>query len=203
MTTREFQVPARTAANIARRHAAEAPRRCIYGCRAHARLYPGGSFCDEHSPWAVLGLPNPDTQIDPDRTLDALRAKAGLRPDQGFTGSSTILDQKNRATGRSVPGEIRRKLQHDDDPISARFHAFHADNPAVMARLVRLVREHVDAGATRLSIGALFEDLRGRVETNGKPYQLDNSLRAPYVRQLVADHPEYARLFELRTRRSA
>lgn len=69
----EYQVPARVAANIARRHAADQPRRCVHGCRAHARLYPAGARCDQHAPWALAGRPNPDSQIDPHTTLDGLR----------------------------------------------------------------------------------------------------------------------------------
>ena len=75
MTT-EFKVPERVAANIARRHAALHAHPCLYGCRATARLYPAGWRCDAHSPWALAGRPNPDSQVDPARTLDALRIAA-------------------------------------------------------------------------------------------------------------------------------
>jgi hypothetical protein len=181
MSDREFPVPKHVAENLARRHAAQAPRRCVYGCRAEAHLYPCGSRCDEHSPWALEGRPDPRTQVDPRYTLDGLRAAAGIRTDLGFTGSSTVLDQRNRAAGRTVSPE-RRRAAHDG-----------ADTLSLTDRF------------KRIGVGALFERLRysERTETNGERYQLDNSFRSSYVRLLVARHPEWADLFELRQLRSA
>lgn len=71
----DFPVPARVAANIARRHAALHSKPCTYGCRATARLYPAGWRCDEHAPWAQAGQPDPATAIDPARTLAALQRR--------------------------------------------------------------------------------------------------------------------------------
>lgn len=181
--TAEFHVPERVAANIARRHAALHAKPCVYGCRATARLYPAGWRCSEHAPWALAGRPSPDSQVDPARTLDALRARM----------------QQPDADARA----IRAQSPEPVDTITQRFLTFHSQNPHVMARLVELVDWHVSQGARRLSIGALFEELRGKVETNGRPYSLDNSLRAPMVRALIADRPEYTDLFELRQRRTA
>lgn len=182
MTT--FEVPASVAANVEKRRAADRSRRpCLYGCRADARPYTSGTFCDEHAPWALAGRPNPDSQIDPTRTLDALRARM-QQPDADVRA-------------------IRAQPAEPVDTITQRFLTFHVSNPHVMDRLLELVDRHVSQGARRLGIGALFEELRGKVETTGRHYSLDNSLRAPYVRALIADRPDYADLFELRQRKSA
>lgn len=63
------QVPQSVAENLARRHAAAGGGRCVYGCRAHARLYPGGRFCADHAPGLA---PTPD----PTRTAAGLRLAA-------------------------------------------------------------------------------------------------------------------------------
>jgi hypothetical protein len=179
----DFQVPARVAANIARRHAALHSQPCTYGCRATARLYPAGWRCDLHAPWAQAGQPDPTSQVDPTRTLDALRRRM----------------QQPDAEVRA----LRAQIPEPTDTITQRFLAFDAANPHVRERLVQLIEQHVSAGARRLGIGALFEQLRGHVETNGNRYQLDNTLRAPMVRALIAARPDWAGLFELRERRAS
>lgn len=183
--TATYEVPKRVAENIAKRHAADThATRCIYGCRAHARLYPCGARCDEHSPWYLAGQPDPATQIDPARTVDGLRARRGDEPE----------------TVRAIRAQFQTA---PTDTLTERFVAFDAANPHVRERLVELVEWHVSQGARRLGIGALFEELRGKVETTGRHYALDNSLRAPYVRALIADRPEWSDLFELRQRKAS
>lgn len=204
----EFKVPAHVEANVARREAADRrDRTCVYGCVGPARLYPCGSRCDEHAPWAVLGLANPDSQVDPARTLDGLRAAAGIRTDASFAPAATVLDERNRAAGRTVSPERRRNAHDGADHISLtdRFRAFHEKNPHVYTRLEELVAEAVAAGHRRIGVGALFERLRyaERTETNGDRYRLNNDYRADYCRLLVARHPEWADLFELRERRAS
>lgn len=148
-------------------------------CRAFpTRLHPCGWRCDEHLPQPVNPTP------DPARTLAGLRAAAEL------------------AAAAPVPAEVAT-LTPPASSLTEQFIEFHAKNPHVMHRLEELIAEHVTAGARRLGMGALFEQLRGQVETNGRRWQLDNSLRADYARALVAAHPEWAHLFETRQRRSA
>lgn len=96
------QVPARVAANIARRHAANNASRCLYECRAAALLYAGGRFCQDHAPRP--GNPTPD----PTRTLGGLREAAGIRSDATFLPSHTVLDQRAIDSGRRVSGTRRR-----------------------------------------------------------------------------------------------
>lgn len=183
--TAEFRVPERVANNIARRHAALHAKPCVYGCRATTHLYPCGWRCDEHAPWALAGRPDPRTQVDPTKTLDALRARmqqpdADVRP-------------------------IRAQPAEPVDTITQRFQSFHAANPHVYDRVVELVTDAVLRGESRIGVGALFEQLRysERTETNGDRYRLNNDYRAPMVRLLLEEHPEWSDLFELRERKSA
>jgi hypothetical protein len=67
--TATYAVPPRVAANIARRHAAALAGPCLYGCRAHARLYAAGWRCDVHAPQPINPTP------DPTRTLAGLQSR--------------------------------------------------------------------------------------------------------------------------------
>lgn len=190
------------------------------------RLYRTGWRCEGHPPLPVNPVP------DPARTVDGLRANCAHTQaptkgsaDEGVTAQGEadrqaaalsvrdgadshdvgpVTNEGQPATEKGGPGEPpARVLPLTGDTLTDRFRAFHDSNPHVMDRLVQLVTQHVDHGATRLGIGALFEELRGDVETNGNRYRLDNSLRSLYVRALVADRPAWEHLFETRQRRSA
>ncbi|GHE77181.1 hypothetical protein GCM10018771_69130 [Streptomyces cellulosae] len=92
----------------------------------------------------------------------------------------------HRATGRT---------------ITEQFHTFDARNPHVYRALERLVARRLVAGATRVSLKDLFEDLRRQL-----PYGvagLNNNFTALYARRLIDDHPHWADAFELRRRRAA
>ena len=80
--------------------------------------------------------------------------------------------------------------------ITEQFNAFDANNLHVHRALERLA-----AGATRVSLKDLFEDLRRQL-----PYGvagLNNNFTALYARRLIEDHPHWAGVFELRRRRAA
>lgn len=92
----------------------------------------------------------------------------------------------HRATGRSITDQFR---------------AFDAHNPHVYRALERMAARRLAAGATRVSLKDLFEDLRRQL-----PYGvagLNNNFTALYSRRLIDDHPHWARAFELRRRRAA
>ncbi len=91
----------------------------------------------------------------------------------------------NRASGRT---------------ITEQFRAFHAQHPHVYRALERMAARRLAAGATRVGLKDLFEDLRREL-----PYGvagLNNNFTALYARQLVAAHPRWASAFELRRRRA-
>ncbi|MFC8663148.1 hypothetical protein [Streptomyces sp. NPDC057199] len=98
----------------------------------------------------------------------------------------TAVLETNRASGRT---------------ITEQFHAFDAHNPHVHRALERMAARRLAAGATRVSLKDLFEDLRRHL-----PYGvagLNNNFTALYARRLIDDHPHWAGAFELRRRRAA
>ncbi|MBU5946442.1 hypothetical protein [Streptomyces sp. PAM3C] len=85
--------------------------------------------------------------------------------------------------------------------ITEQFGAFDAHNPHVYRALERMAACRLAAGATRISLKDLFEDIRRQL-----PYGaagLNNNFTALYARRLIDDHPHWADAFELRRRRAA
>jgi hypothetical protein len=85
--------------------------------------------------------------------------------------------------------------------IAEQFHAFDARHSHVYRALERMAARRLAAGATRISLKDLFEDLRRQL-----PYGvagLNNNFTALYARRLVDGHPHWAHAFELRRRRAA
>jgi hypothetical protein len=115
---------------------------CVYGCPEPARLYPCGRRCDKHSPWALAGLPNPDTQVDPRYTLDGLKAAAALR-DRGIAQVTAAAPTSDRD---AIDQAIRN--------VARRLHQFSAND----------VRPLLPAGVNPNLIGARFMALAKRKE---------------------------------------
>lgn len=87
------------------------------------------------------------------------------------------------------------------DPIDQAFFAFHHDNPAVYAALVRLARQWKAAGHQRCSIAMLFEVLRfdvGLKTTSPDGIKLNNSYRSRYARVIQANEADLKGFFETR-----
>lgn len=91
------------------------------------------------------------------------------------------------------------------DTIQQRFEQFHADNPQVLATLERETQRWLDLGHSRVGVGFLWERMRWvlHVEVTGPAPKLNDHFRSRYVRLMVARHPEWADVFELRELRSA
>ncbi|MFH9612862.1 hypothetical protein ACH4MM_03675 [Streptomyces pratensis] len=98
----------------------------------------------------------------------------------------TAVLGSHRASGRS---------------ITEQFHAFDAANPLVYRALERMATRRLAAGATRVSLKDLFEDLRRQLPHGVAG--LNNNYTSLYARQLINDHPRWASAFELRRRRAA
>ncbi|WP_079177139.1 hypothetical protein [Streptomyces sp. MUSC 14] len=88
--------------------------------------------------------------------------------------------------------------------IDERFDAFHASHPWVFEALEELMTEWVERGGGRISVKALFEQLRwsARDASGNTPLQLNNVFTSRYARLLRHEHPEWADAFELRRLRS-
>ncbi|MFB7630486.1 hypothetical protein ACFC0M_05990 [Streptomyces sp. NPDC056149] len=84
--------------------------------------------------------------------------------------------------------------------ISEQFATFDAQHPWIYRALEELVHERLAAGAKRVGMKALFEALRWRHPHGVKG--LNNNYTALYARRLLADHPQWARVIEVRRRRS-
>lgn len=107
--TERFPLPADVQASFAMRARCERKRQarpCGEGvgggrtCGAEpTRLFPFGARCGEHSP--------PPHVPDPNCTLSALRAAAGLRVD-AFAVGRTVLDERAESSGRRVSSARRR-----------------------------------------------------------------------------------------------
>ncbi|MEU4173726.1 hypothetical protein [Streptomyces sp. NPDC026589] len=85
--------------------------------------------------------------------------------------------------------------------ITEQFHAFDANNPHVYRALERLAARRLAAGATRVSLKDLFEDLRRQLPHG--VVGLNNNYTALYARRMIGEHPHWAGAFELRRRRAA
>lgn len=64
-----------------------------------------------------------------------------------------------------------------------------------------MAARHLAAGATRVSLKDLFEDLRRQLPHG--VVGLNNNYTALYARRLLDQHPRWVGVFELRRRRAA
>lgn len=90
--------------------------------------------------------------------------------------------------------------------IQERFEAFHQANPWVYEAMVSLTRDWLARGHRRLGVGMLQEVLRwqyGRATVGGDEFKLNDHFRSRYARLLIAEHPEFAGVFETRRLRAA
>lgn len=86
-----------------------------------------------------------------------------------------------------------------------RFKAFHRANPGVWALFRQFAHEAKQAGQTRFSADAILHRIRWhvRIETRSSDgRKINNDFAAYYARMLMADEPEFAGFFELRTTRA-
>ncbi|MCG7592438.1 hypothetical protein [Mycobacterium sp. PSTR-4-N] len=89
-----------------------------------------------------------------------------------------------------------------DKTIADAFEQFHRDNPKVYIVLIRLAREWITrTGRHKVGISALFERTRWEIAitTNDPEFKLNNNYRAYYARLMMAEHPDLADLFQLRS----
>jgi hypothetical protein len=111
--TREYEVPQSVQDNLrARARARSRQRPCVYDhCSNPAAVARGGGAamcleCDRRE------YPNPPPTPDPARTLNGLRAAAGLRSD-AFAIGRTVLDVRAEAKGQRVSTARRAQARGD------------------------------------------------------------------------------------------
>lgn len=94
-------------------------------------------------------------------------------------------------------------LEHASE-LDARFRAWLDDNPHVLDEFVRLAREWKAAGHNRGSAALFAEVLRYQrgLTTTGDDFRINNSWRAPLVREAERVAPDLAGFFEKRIRRN-
>ncbi|MER7728555.1 hypothetical protein [Streptomyces sp. NPDC096323] len=100
-----------------------------------------------------------------------------------------------------MPTAILGSHRESGRSITEQFHTFDAINPHVYRDLERLAARRLAAGATRVSLKDLFEDLRRQLPHGVAG--LNNNYTALYARRLIHEHPHRAGAFELRRRRAA
>ncbi|EGX58850.1 hypothetical protein SZN_15928 [Streptomyces zinciresistens K42] len=100
-----------------------------------------------------------------------------------------------------MPIAVRGSHRTTGHTITEQFHAFDARNPHVYYTLERMAALRLAAGATRIGMKDLFEDLRRELPHGVAG--LNNNFTALYARKLIDGHPRWAGAFELRRRRAA
>lgn len=89
-----------------------------------------------------------------------------------------------------------------DDDTAERFEQFHEDNPVVYVTMCHLAREWMArTGHRRMGISQLTERCRWEIamRTNDPEFKINNTYRAYYARLIMANEPDLADVFELRT----
>lgn len=109
--------------------------------------------------------------------------------------SAEPLDTNIEALDTDIEGET----------IQQRFESFHAKNPWVYKVLVNNTRMWVNRGHKRIGIKMLAEVLRWQygMATVGDDFKLNNNFTSRYVRLIIAEHPEFADVFETRVLRAS
>lgn len=91
--------------------------------------------------------------------------------------------------------------------IDERFTSFHEQNGWVYRALEAMTADLITAGQRRVGMKMLVEVLRWRYFRQtfdpSSPFRLNNDYTSRYARLLLADHPEWAGVFETRELRSA
>jgi len=85
--------------------------------------------------------------------------------------------------------------------ITEKFHQFHADNPHVYQKLVRLAKELKYKGHDEYGMKGLFEVLRWQhaIKTKGSQFKLNNNYTSMYARMIMRHERELQDFFKTRT----
>ena len=93
-----------------------------------------------------------------------------------------------------------RSITERESRLERAFSEFHARNPLVYERLVKLARDLRARGHRKLGIGMLYEVVRWMelMETSDAEFKLNNNHRSRYARLIMSREPDLCDVFELR-----
>jgi hypothetical protein len=90
--------------------------------------------------------------------------------------------------------------------IDQRFRDFHAENPGVYDELVKMARQVLARGYTRIGIELIWSGYRWNRMLRTTPdeygFKLNDHFRSRYARLIMAQEPDLADLFHIRTLRT-
>ncbi len=92
-----------------------------------------------------------------------------------------------------------------DLSIQERFEAYDAAHPEVYAELVAAATRLRQKGRQRFGVRTIWERMRWTLEVEkdgGEQYTFNDHYTSRYVRTLLAEHPEFEGMFELRRLRA-
>ncbi|MEW1794681.1 hypothetical protein [Streptomyces niveus] len=101
---------------------------------------------------------------------------------------------------QNLPGLTLLPYARKPSTLAEQFADFDREHPWVYRALEQLVSQRLASGARRVGMKALFETLRWRHPHGMKG--LNNNYTAFYARQLLAAHPDWAPVIEIRRRRT-
>ena len=100
-----------------------------------------------------------------------------------------------------LPGEREwREAAEESRNYRARANEWIAANPAAWSRMIALALTAADL-KTPFGIGEICERVRWHFKTNqvaGENFKISNSLRAYFIRRMIAQHPEIAPFVKLK-----
>lgn len=116
------------------------------------------------------------------------------------------LDLLAQPRGRAVRPRAAARAAREAASTEERFEAWLASDPHVYRAIKRLALAELRAGARRIGVKRLAEQLRAdpairAASSSTQPFVIDNSFTALVARRLVEECPELEPVIEIRRRR--
>lgn len=153
---------------------------------------------------AQLGLFDVDVARGSGQTASHETQQGTATPDQSTSSAVGNVAEPDRTPSDHCGADASTSTFFDDTSIDARFERFHEENPHVLLEMLRLARARIAAGATRVGVKSLWEELRVTLRVSVRDdgdWKLNNSFTAPYARALIAAAPELGAFIETRRRK--
>ena len=113
-------------------------------------------------------------------------------------------NQNQPLKDRIMTQTLQAQLFSTQTRLDREFFDFHAHNPGVYRELVKLARQAVTRGRTRVGMKMIYEVVRWNrfLETTDPDWKLNNNYHSRYARLIMEQEPDLAGIFELRELRS-